>query len=270
MRGGEIRGEPFRDTGEQIRILKGSRERDVETEKFEDEVVAPGAQIPGLCFRKGTAAGDVSLADGSPETVGLTHAGALQGLKGSVRFRRSKGQEASAGRDVAEFERRGADGAEAPRYAPAGIPEIVIRDAGLCLKGRLQRSVHPVMGRGFCHGRPGGGIKAFRHNLRHRLPCQDVTPQKGRKEPVLFRAGSGNPVEGAALMGKAFVHAYTTILRSRWESMSKMVTTTTMQMSTAQVRGKSKLRMSSQRTRPMPPAPTMPMTVAERTLDSKR
>ena len=113
-------------------------------------------------------------------------------------------------------------------------------------------------------------IKAFRHNLRHRLPCQDVAPQKGRKEPVLFRAGSGNPVEGAALMGKAFVHAYTTILRRRWESMSKMVTTTTMQMSTAQVRGKSKLRMSSQRTRPMPPAPTMPMTVAERTLDSKR
>ena len=270
MRGGEIPGEPFRDMGKQVRVPDGARERDVETEKFEDEVIAPGAQIPGLRFRKGTAACDVGLADGSPEAVGLTHAGALQGLKGGVRFLRREGQKTSAGRDVAEFKRRCADGAEASRYAPAGLSELIIRDAGLCLEGGLQRGVHPVMGSCFRHVRPGSGSKPFRHNLRHSLPCQDVTPQEGREEPVLLRTGSGNPVKGAALMGKAFVHAYTTILRRRWESMSKMVTTTTMQMSTAQVRGKSKLRMSSQRTRPMPPAPTMPMTVAERTLDSKR
>jgi hypothetical protein len=52
--------------------------------------------------------------------------------------------------------------------------------------------------------------------------------------------------------------------------MSIATTNTTTMIITAQVWAYWKLRMMSHNTMPMPPAPTMPTTEAERTFDSKR
>jgi len=59
-------------------------------------------------------------------------------------------------------------------------------------------------------------------------------------------------------------------LRSHAENTSMMETVTTSISSTAQVCAYWKLRITSYSTTPMPPAPTMPTTEAERTFDSNR
>src|SRR3546814_19723299 len=59
-------------------------------------------------------------------------------------------------------------------------------------------------------------------------------------------------------------------LRKRCDTMSMTLTATMMMIRMAQVWASWNPRIASHKVTPMPPAPTMPTTVADRTFDSKR
>ena len=79
----------------------------------------------------------------------------------------------------------------------------------------------------------------------------------GRPEPPGAEAGADNIPQ---------IHC----LRIMAETKSSKLTTTTIISSNAAVCPYSKLRIASHSSMPIPPAPTIPTTLAERTLDSKR
>ena len=75
---------------------------------------------------------------------------------------------------------------------------------------------------------------------------------------------------GGVLSSMVFMFIQMASCRIRADTRSIRVTETMMMSSTAAVCAYSKPRITSCRMTPMPPAPTMPSTEAERTFDSKR
>src|SRR5687767_6366179 len=83
--------------------------------------------------------------------------------------------------------------------------------------------------------------------------------------------GTGRTIQRHDVVdSECHISPYTSDLRMRAEMMSMTLTLTTMMIITAHVSAYWKPRMISHSTTPMPPAPTMPTTDAERTFDSKR
>ena len=145
------------------------------------------------------------------------------------------------------------------------VQVVVARCTGLVFGRGGGQQVAQVVQQGRDDG--GGGLTGF---LGQVGALQRMVELAHGLAAVLLLAALGEQ-QGDVVLGQCHGEKpQIMVLRMRADTTSIRLTVTTMMSITAQVSAYWKPRMISHSTTPMPPAPTMPTTEAERTLASKR
>src|SRR5882757_890019 len=224
------------------------------------------------CQAGAAAACQFSLACRLAEFVELNDATVGQVLEFGAARRRHEGKKA---RDLCKLEGGDREGAVAGREPSDGVEEVALGGVVRQLDRRLQgavEAVEPRLGRdldqpihGYARHRPqrprlaGFGIAS---EPLARRDGQTVARPRGIIERIARR--------DRALAVQAAAPRRPIMAKRRWLE-TKSIRATAIRMSTMmnEVCCSSKVRMASARYKPIPPAPTMPMMLAERVFDSK-
>src|SRR5580704_7826402 len=212
------------------------------------------------------------LLHGPAELVEFHDAAVGQVLKLGAARRRHKGKKA---RDLAKFERRNREGAVARGEPSDGFEEIALAGVVDQRDRRLQgavEAVEPRLGRDLLQSLHGD---ARNRPQRPRLPAFGIAAEPLARRDGEALAGPRRIIERIAWRQRSLaVQAMAPrrpIMAKRNLLETKSIRATAIKMRTMinEVCCSSSVRMASARCKPMPPAPTMPMMLAERVFDSK-
>src|SRR5882757_26001 len=212
------------------------------------------------------------LVCGPAELVELHDAAIGQVLQLGAARRRHEGEKA---RDLGKFERRNREGAVARGEPSDGVEEIALAGAIDQRDRRLQGAVEAV------EPRVGRDLDQPIHRdaghrpQRPRLPGFGITPEPLARRDGESLSGPRRVIERVAWRGGALAVQVMAprrpIMAKRSLLETKSIRATAIKMRTMinEVCCSSSVRIASARCKPMPPAPTMPMMLAERVFDSK-